>query len=135
MPTRQITLDSERQVRDRGFSRFSDLEVGDRFIFYPAQGIARISILVKTSPDAYQILGTDQSFEVHDHHALVLSITFAGPLTSGHDPLIDQAIEVLQTGSRRQDGTDNQLTDVLALATAAGCFDAIDRIRGALGSD
>jgi hypothetical protein len=54
---------------------------------------------------------------------------------SGNDPRIHQAVAILETGSPRQDSTNDQLVDVMALATAAGCYDAIDLIRRALNGN
>lgn len=53
--------------------------------------------------------------------------------TSGNDPRIDQAIEILQGGRPRQDSIEKQLQDVLALAEAAGCRDALELIKRTLG--
>ncbi len=53
--------------------------------------------------------------------------------TSGIDPRVDQAIRILEPAGQRQDDVTNQMTDVLALATAAGCNDEVDLIKRALG--
>lgn len=52
--------------------------------------------------------------------------------SSGHDPRVDRAIAVLDTGAQRQDSTADQLHDVMTLAVAAGCYDAHELIKRAL---
>lgn len=52
--------------------------------------------------------------------------------TSGNDPRVEQAIAVLNTGTQRQDSTTDQLHDVMALAVAAGCYDAHELIKRTL---
>lgn len=55
--------------------------------------------------------------------------------TSGNDPRIDQAIAILHNGAQRQDSAAEQLQDVVALATAAGCYDALDLLSEAFHRD
>jgi hypothetical protein len=53
---------------------------------------------------------------------------------SVNDPKVAEAVKVLRTGAQRQDSASDQLEDVLTLARAAGCYDALDCIKRALGN-
>ena len=54
---------------------------------------------------------------------------------SSNDPRIAEAMRILEAGGQqRQDSLADQLKDVLALARAAGCYDALDRIQTSLSA-
>jgi len=53
---------------------------------------------------------------------------------SDNDPKIAQATAILETGGQRQDSLSGQLEDVLELARAAGCYDALDHLQRLLAA-
>ena len=52
---------------------------------------------------------------------------------STNDTRVSEAIRILKGGEQRQDSLTDQLDDVLDLGRAAGCYDALDYIREAIG--
>ena len=48
---------------------------------------------------------------------------------SSSDPRIARAVKILETAGQRQDSLSEQLDDVMQLARAAGCYDALDFIQ------
>jgi hypothetical protein len=78
------------------------------------------------------LIGLLLHFQIKEQKQLLGSPRLTLLVSSGHDPRVDRAIAVLNTGEQRQDSTTDQLNDVLAMAVAAGCYDAHELIKRAL---
>lgn len=58
------------------------------------------------------------------------SASGAGQMQVGNtDMRIAQAVNILKTGGQRQDSLSDQLDDLMRLARATGCYDAMDFIE------